>query len=135
MGDGEVVEFDTPANLLRTPSSALYKMVHDTGASNAKLLTQLALDAERGIKISAQLLQTVAALAPDAVQAGLASPSMVDPAPHAQRLTEDEEARSVAALDNESSEPSALRWHAAPEEVEAVDAMAAATAIAEAMAR
>jgi len=134
MGDGEVVEFDTPANLLRTPSSALYKMVHDTGASNAKLLTPLALDAERGIKIPAQLLQTVAALAPDAIQAGLASPSMIDPAPHSQQFAEGEEALLAATVDNEA-EPSTLRWHTAPEDVEAVDAMAAATAIAEAMTR
>ena len=49
---GLVQEFDTPANLLRDPNSALSAMVNETGETNAALLRNIAFKAEKGIKIN-----------------------------------------------------------------------------------
>lgn len=113
MSDGAVAEFDTPARLLRDPQSLFFKMVADTGAANAQLLTHLAFEAERGVDVAAQLLGEGAALAPDALVAGLASPSVLMP-------TRDEREVSWGGgggghADREESQ---LRWHdhAPPEE-------------------
>ncbi len=109
--DGEVAEFASPASLLRNPSSAFSKMVADTGAANAQLLQSLAFAAEKGMKIDASMLAEGAALAPDAVAAGLSSPSLlVRPS---QRGGEGD-ALSLL-FDLADPEASQLRWHEAKE--------------------
>ena len=45
---GRVVEFDTPANLLRRADGAFKALVAETGDTNAALLHQMAADAEKG---------------------------------------------------------------------------------------
>ena len=44
---GAVKEFDSPAVLLRDPSSAFYSMVQETGEQNAAVLRGMAFEAER----------------------------------------------------------------------------------------
>jgi len=46
MSFGKVIEFDTPANLLRNPQSMLSSMVDETGAAQASLLRSIAYDQE-----------------------------------------------------------------------------------------
>ena len=50
MDNGEVSEFDTPANLLRNPNSLLTSLVKGTGEENAKLLIQFAFKHEANVK-------------------------------------------------------------------------------------
>lgn len=125
MADGEVAEFESPAALLRNPHSAFFKMVADTGAANAQLLTHLAFEAERGVDVAAQLLGECAAMAPDAQAAGLASPSVVMPTG-----TQAEVSWGVGGGGGADREESQLRWHAAPEDdgEEAEEPVAAAAA-------
>jgi len=44
---GKMVEMDTPANLLRNPSSIFSKMVADTGDSHASQLREIAFQVEK----------------------------------------------------------------------------------------
>jgi ATP-binding cassette subfamily C (CFTR/MRP) protein 1 len=105
MMEGQVAEFDSPARLLRDPHSAFYHMVHDTGASNAALLTDLAMQAERGLLNTEQMLQIGAAMAPGASASGLASPSVLMPV------------GSAKGMDSElESSTSTVRWHGYPED-------------------
>jgi len=46
MSFGRVIEFDTPATLLRNPQSMLSSMVDETGAAQAALLRSIAFDKE-----------------------------------------------------------------------------------------
>ena len=48
LDQGRVVEFDSPANLLRKESGAFKALVDETGETNAALLHQMAEDAEKG---------------------------------------------------------------------------------------
>ena len=113
-------EFDTPANLLRNPASAFSKMVADTGAANATLLTEMALAAEqagnsRGAgpkQLSAEQLAAGARLAPDAAAAGFSSPSlMAQPSQPPHPAGRDEGGLSSFQLDGDVVEMSHLRWH------------------------
>ena len=48
---GKIIEFDSPAKLLRNPESAFTAMVEETGPANAALLRSIAEAAERGESI------------------------------------------------------------------------------------
>jgi len=130
MADGEVQELDTPANLLRNPHSAFRKLVDETGPANARLLTQLALDAERGLKLTPQMVHSMALQAPGAADAGLSSPSSLHQPPPLG-------SGAVAATgsDEADAEISLLRWHAAPDDVEPDAAIAVTAGLADALAR
>ena len=57
---GKVVEFDTPASLLRKEGGAFRALVAETGETNAALLHQMADDAEKGthrFNFSKEILQ------------------------------------------------------------------------------
>lgn len=43
--DGRIIEFDSPAALLRQKDGAFKKLVEETGSANAQLLTTLAEEA------------------------------------------------------------------------------------------
>lgn len=50
---GKIVEFDSPAQLLRNERSIFTALVNETGAENAAMLTKIANQREKGIKVTA----------------------------------------------------------------------------------
>lgn len=97
---GLVQEFDTPANLLRNPHSALSSMVNETGEANAALLRQIAFKAERGERVDiAEALGIGGGLGTDDTFGGTA---------------EEGATGSGAASEGHEAEPvehSQVRWH------------------------
>lgn len=60
LSQGKIVEFDTPARLLRNPVSVFTALVSETGAENASMLTKLAFAREAGLAINVEDLTGIA---------------------------------------------------------------------------